>query len=159
MFWIWHKLVTWLNMSVWVCLFILCGAAFLLLASSHFLWFSAGVILMGVAHAAITVKGTHLASHGALSQSQVWGKMWAVFFIEVRKDWHQAEAQISGRQLKLSNNFYNWHVKKTESWVRGSFEFWGFLWKLWDIFFWILFQNSEEKMTKQKKCEKVRIVF
>lgn len=40
---------------------------------------------MGVAHAVITTKGTHLASHGALSESQVWGKFWAVFFIEVRE--------------------------------------------------------------------------
>uniref|UniRef100_A0A3B5B973 Fatty acid desaturase 6 n=1 Tax=Stegastes partitus TaxID=144197 RepID=A0A3B5B973_9TELE len=60
-----------------------CLTAFLLLGSSHFLWFSAGVLLMGVAHAVITVKGTHLASHGALSESQAWAKFWAVFFIEI----------------------------------------------------------------------------
>lgn len=42
-------------------------------------------MMMGVAHAVITTKGTHLASHGALSESQVWGKFWAVFFIEVRQ--------------------------------------------------------------------------
>ena len=59
-------------------------AAFLLLGSSRLLWFSAGVLLMGVAHAVITIKGTHLASHGALSESQAWAKFWAVFFIEVR---------------------------------------------------------------------------
>lgn len=61
-----------------------CLAAFLLLGSSRLLGFSAGVLLMGVAHAVITVKGTHLASHGALSESQAWGRFWAVFFIEVR---------------------------------------------------------------------------
>lgn len=60
-------------------------AAFLLLASPQLLCFSAGVLLMGVAHAVITVKGTHLASHGALSESRAWGKFWAVFFIEVRR--------------------------------------------------------------------------
>lgn len=60
-----------------------CVAAFLLLGSSRLLWFSAGVLLMGVAHAVITIKGTHLASHGALSESQAWAKFWAVFFIEV----------------------------------------------------------------------------
>lgn len=42
------------------------------------------MLLMGVAHAVITVKGTHLASHGALSESQAWGDFWAVFFIEVK---------------------------------------------------------------------------
>ncbi|XP_039992183.1 fatty acid desaturase 6 [Xiphias gladius] len=57
--------------------------AFLLLSSSHILRFSAGMLLMGVAHAVITVKGTHLASHGALSESQAWGRFWAVFFIEI----------------------------------------------------------------------------
>lgn len=61
------------------------SAAFLLLASSHLFCFLVGVMMMGVAHAVITTKGTHLASHGALSESQVWGKFWAVFFIEVRQ--------------------------------------------------------------------------
>lgn len=63
---------------------LLCVAAFLLLRSHHVLVFAAGVLLMGVAHAVITIKGTHLASHGSLSESQAWGKFWAVFFIEVR---------------------------------------------------------------------------
>ena len=63
---------------------VFCVAAFLLLASARLLWFSAGILLMGVAHAVITIKGTHLASHGALSESQAWGKFWAVFFIEVK---------------------------------------------------------------------------
>ncbi|KAM4623413.1 fatty acid desaturase 6 [Polymixia lowei] len=57
--------------------------AFLLLGSSQILWFAAGMLLMGVAHAVITVKGNHLASHGALSESQAWGEFWAVFFIEI----------------------------------------------------------------------------
>jgi len=39
---------------------------------------------MGVAHGIITIKGTHLASHGALSESPAWARFWAVFFIEVR---------------------------------------------------------------------------
>lgn len=59
--------------------------AFLLLGSSLIVCFLAGLVMMGVAHAVITVKGTHLASHGALSESQLWGKVWAVFFIEVRR--------------------------------------------------------------------------
>lgn len=58
-------------------------SAFLLLSSSQVCYFLLGLILMGVAHAVITVKGTHLASHGALSESTAWGQFWAVFFIEV----------------------------------------------------------------------------
>ncbi|KAM6897470.1 fatty acid desaturase 6 [Xenentodon cancila] len=57
--------------------------AFLLLGSSQLLLFSLGMLLMSVAHAVITVKGAHLASHGVLSESDAWGKFWAVFFIEV----------------------------------------------------------------------------
>ncbi|KAF7659899.1 hypothetical protein LDENG_00291600 [Lucifuga dentata] len=57
--------------------------AFLLLGSSHILWFSMGMLLMGVAHAILTIKGAHLSSHGALSESQAWGKFWAIFFIEI----------------------------------------------------------------------------
>ncbi|KAL4612900.1 fatty acid desaturase 6-like [Arapaima gigas] len=58
-------------------------AAFLLLRSSQVLWFTLGLLLMGTAHAIITIKGTHLASHGALSESRAWGDFWAIFFIEV----------------------------------------------------------------------------
>lgn len=57
--------------------------AFFLLSSSQVLLFSLGMLVMGVAHAIITIKGTHLASHGSLSESQAWGEFWAVFFIEV----------------------------------------------------------------------------
>lgn len=63
---------------------VLVSAGFLLLASSQPLYFLSGVLIMGVAHAVITVKGTHLASHGALSESPAWADFWAVFFIEVR---------------------------------------------------------------------------
>ncbi|KAF1373516.1 hypothetical protein PFLUV_G00239690 [Perca fluviatilis] len=69
--------------SILAAAFLCLPPAFLLLGSSQLLSFSAGMLLMGVAHAAITVKGTHLASHGALSESQAWGKFWAVFFIEI----------------------------------------------------------------------------
>ncbi|KAK0151687.1 Fatty acid desaturase 6 [Merluccius polli] len=57
--------------------------AFLLLGSTQPLCFAAGVLLMGVAHGVITIKGTHLASHGSLSESQAWADFWAVFFIEI----------------------------------------------------------------------------
>lgn len=72
-----------LNLSF--CLFLsLSLSAFLLLSSSQVCYFLLGLILMGVAHAVITVKGTHLASHGALSDSTAWKQFWAIFFIEVR---------------------------------------------------------------------------
>ncbi|KAM7370379.1 hypothetical protein PAMP_009932 [Pampus punctatissimus] len=72
-----------LDCSILAAAFLCLPPAFLLLASTHLLWFSVGVLLMGVAHAILTIKGTHLASHGALSESQAWGKFWAVFFIEI----------------------------------------------------------------------------
>lgn len=63
--------------------FVSLPAAFWLLSYSQGLLFALGMVVMGVAHAIITVKGTHLASHGALSESQAWAEFWAVFFIEV----------------------------------------------------------------------------
>ncbi|XP_053727992.1 fatty acid desaturase 6 [Synchiropus splendidus] len=72
-----------MDCSILAAAFLSLPAAFLLLASEHFFWFLAGVLLMGLAHSIITVKGTHLASHGALSESQAWSKFWAIFFIEI----------------------------------------------------------------------------
>ncbi|XP_026887503.2 fatty acid desaturase 6 [Electrophorus electricus] len=63
--------------------FISLPAAFWLLASCQVLYFTLGLLAMGVAHTVITVKGTHLASHGALSESLAWRHFWAIFFIEV----------------------------------------------------------------------------
>ncbi|KAI3365714.1 hypothetical protein L3Q82_010152 [Scortum barcoo] len=72
-----------IDCSILAAAFLCLPPAFLLLGSSQVQLFLAGMLLMGVAHAVITVKGTHLASHGALSESQAWGKFWAVFFIEI----------------------------------------------------------------------------
>lgn len=72
-----------IDCSILAAAFLCLPPAFLLLASAQLLWFSAGILLMGVAHAVITIKGTHLASHGGLSESQAWGKFWAIFFIEI----------------------------------------------------------------------------
>ncbi|XP_060950792.1 fatty acid desaturase 6 [Limanda limanda] len=69
--------------------------AFLLLSSSQVTWFVAGVVLMGVAHAVLTIKGTHLASHGSLSESPAWAKVWAVFFIEICGSF-SAQAGVQG---------------------------------------------------------------
>ncbi|KAM3592495.1 uncharacterized protein V6R79_019975 [Siganus canaliculatus] len=72
-----------IDCSILAAAFLCLPPAFLLLSSSQLLYFSAGVLLMGVAHAVLTIKGTHLASHGALSESPAWAKVWAVFFIEI----------------------------------------------------------------------------
>lgn len=97
------------------------STAFLLLGSSQVLLFSAGMLLMGVAHAVIAFKGTHLASHGALSESQAWGNFWAVFFIEVSLT---AEGQgstnycfIGFRRIFLATQ--QKHDKQSETQVRS----------------------------------------
>ncbi|XP_038830585.1 fatty acid desaturase 6-like [Salvelinus namaycush] len=72
-----------IDITILVLAFLLLPPAFLLLGSSQVLVFVLGMVLMGVSHAVITVKGTHLASHGSLSESPAWAEFWAVFFIEV----------------------------------------------------------------------------
>ncbi|KAA0724880.1 Fatty acid desaturase 6 [Triplophysa tibetana] len=72
-----------LDCTVLTAAFLSLPAGFLLLGSSEPLYFLLGLMIMGVAHAIITIKGTHLASHGALSESSAWTDFWAVFFIEV----------------------------------------------------------------------------
>ncbi|KAJ3608539.1 hypothetical protein NHX12_025586 [Muraenolepis orangiensis] len=69
--------------SILVGAFLCLPPAFLLLGSSQPLCFAAGVLLMGLAHGVLSIKGTHLASHGALSESHTWAEIWAVFFIEI----------------------------------------------------------------------------
>ncbi|XP_062381534.1 fatty acid desaturase 6 [Sardina pilchardus] len=63
--------------------FLALPVAFYLLSFSQVLLFALGMLVMGVAHGIITIKGTHMASHGSLSESQAWGEFWAIFFIEV----------------------------------------------------------------------------
>ncbi|NXP44226.1 FADS6 desaturase, partial [Heliornis fulica] len=55
---------------------------FLCLRSAQASPFLVGVLTLGVVHHTLTVKGSHLASHNALTESKSWGKVWAVFFIE-----------------------------------------------------------------------------
>lgn len=42
-----------------------------------------GITILGVCHYTFTVKGSHLATHGALTESKRWSKIWALFFVEV----------------------------------------------------------------------------
>ncbi|KAL0964841.1 hypothetical protein UPYG_G00329750 [Umbra pygmaea] len=85
--------------------FLLLPPAFLLLRSSQTLVCVLGIGLMGVSHAVITVKGTHLASHGSLSESPAWAEIWAVFFIEVCGSF-TAKAGVSGH-VKLHHAHTN----------------------------------------------------
>lgn len=59
------------------------STGFLCLRSAQAIPFLAGVLTLGVVHHTLTVKGSHLASHNALTESKSWGKVWAIFFIEV----------------------------------------------------------------------------
>lgn len=58
-------------------------AGFLCLRSENVLVFALGVTILGLCHYTLTVKGSHLAIHGALTESKRWSKIWALFFVEV----------------------------------------------------------------------------
>lgn len=60
-----------------------CPAGFLCLRSDNVLVFVLGIAILGVCHYTLTVKGSHLATHGALTESRCWSKIWAHFFVEV----------------------------------------------------------------------------
>lgn len=47
-------------------------------------------------HHTLAVKGSHLASHNALTESKAWGKVWAVFFIEVSRVWEADPESLVG---------------------------------------------------------------
>lgn len=63
--------------------FVALPLGFVLLRSPSPLLFSMAVLLLGVCHAVITVKGAHLSSHYTLSRSPLLNRLWAIFFIEV----------------------------------------------------------------------------
>ncbi|XP_064584823.1 fatty acid desaturase 6 [Zonotrichia leucophrys gambelii] len=71
------------DVSILACSFLLLPAGFLCLRSAQAIPFLAGVLTLGVVHHTLTVKGSHLASHNALTESKSWSKVWAVFFIEL----------------------------------------------------------------------------
>ncbi|XP_048343674.1 fatty acid desaturase 6 [Sphaerodactylus townsendi] len=63
--------------------FLFLPVGFLLLRSDSIFSFLMGIVVLGVAHFTITVKGSHLASHSSLVESKSWGKVLAIFFEEV----------------------------------------------------------------------------
>ncbi|NWZ98588.1 FADS6 desaturase, partial [Nesospiza acunhae] len=71
------------DISILACSFLLLPAGFLCLRSAQAIPFLAGVLTLGVVHHTLTVKGSHLASHNALTESRSWSKVWAIFFIEL----------------------------------------------------------------------------
>ncbi|XP_006869744.1 PREDICTED: fatty acid desaturase 6 [Chrysochloris asiatica] len=58
-------------------------AGFLCLRFGNVLVFALGISILGVCHYTLTVKGSHLATHGALTESKRWSKIWELFFVEV----------------------------------------------------------------------------
>ncbi|XP_051013836.1 fatty acid desaturase 6 [Acomys russatus] len=58
-------------------------AGFLCLRFHNILAFAAGITILGVCHYTLTVKGSHLASHSALTESKRWSKILMIFFMEV----------------------------------------------------------------------------
>ncbi|XP_019321852.2 fatty acid desaturase 6 isoform X1 [Panthera pardus] len=58
-------------------------AGFLSLRSENVLVLALGIIILGVCHYTLTVKGSHLATHGALTESKRWSRIWELFFVEV----------------------------------------------------------------------------
>ncbi|XP_060749160.1 fatty acid desaturase 6-like isoform X1 [Tachysurus vachellii] len=72
-----------LDCTILASVFIILPIAFLLLSSPQVCYFMLGLVVMGLAHAVITVKGTHLASHGVLTESTTWTQFWNIFFTEV----------------------------------------------------------------------------
>uniref|UniRef100_A0A452TRL3 Fatty acid desaturase 6 n=1 Tax=Ursus maritimus TaxID=29073 RepID=A0A452TRL3_URSMA len=58
-------------------------AGFLCLRSENVLVLGLGITILGVCHYTLTVKGSHLATHGALTESKGWSKVWELFFVEV----------------------------------------------------------------------------
>ncbi|XP_036053286.1 fatty acid desaturase 6 [Onychomys torridus] len=58
-------------------------AGFLCLRFHSVLAFTTGITILGICHYTLTVKGSHLATHGALTESKRWNKILMIFFVEV----------------------------------------------------------------------------
>uniref|UniRef100_A0A8C5K975 Fatty acid desaturase domain family, member 6 n=1 Tax=Jaculus jaculus TaxID=51337 RepID=A0A8C5K975_JACJA len=58
-------------------------AGFLCLRFENVLVFAVGITILGVCHYTLTVKGSHLATHSALTESKRWSKILMLFFVEV----------------------------------------------------------------------------
>ncbi|XP_009693169.1 PREDICTED: fatty acid desaturase 6, partial [Cariama cristata] len=78
---------------------------FLCLRSAQAIPFLVGVLTLGVVHHTLTVKGSHLASHNALTESKSWGKVWAIFFIELCSAFTAEQATYN--HVKIHHGYTN----------------------------------------------------
>ncbi|XP_077183998.1 fatty acid desaturase 6 isoform X2 [Paroedura picta] len=85
--------------------FLLLPVGFLLLRSYNVFSFLLGIVILGVAHYTITAKGSHLASHNSLVESKSWGKVLAIFFLEVCSAF--TAEQGSYNHVKLHHGYTN----------------------------------------------------
>nr|XP_056719014.1 fatty acid desaturase 6 [Euleptes europaea] len=85
--------------------FLILPGGFLLLRSDSIFSFLLGIVVLGMAHYTITVKGSHLASHSSLVESKSWGKVLAVFFLEVCSSF--TAEQGSYNHVKLHHGYTN----------------------------------------------------
>ncbi|KAF1610060.1 UNVERIFIED_CONTAM: Fatty acid desaturase 6, partial [Eudyptes robustus] len=93
------------DISILTCSFLLLPAGFLCLRSAQAIPFLAGVLTLGVVHHTLTVKGSHLASHNALTESKSWGKVWAIFFIELCSAFTAEQATYN--HVKIHHGYTN----------------------------------------------------
>ncbi|XP_010184757.1 PREDICTED: fatty acid desaturase 6, partial [Mesitornis unicolor] len=93
------------DISILACSFLLLPAGFLCLRSAQAIPFLVGVLTLGVVHHTLTVKGSHLASHNALTESKSWGKVWAIFFIELCSAFTAEQATYN--HVKLHHGYTN----------------------------------------------------
>ncbi|KGL86110.1 Fatty acid desaturase 6, partial [Charadrius vociferus] len=93
------------DISILACSFLLLPAGFLCLQSAQAVPFLAGVLTLGVVHHTLTVKGSHLASHNALTESKSWGKVWAIFFIELCSAFTAEQATYN--HVKIHHGYTN----------------------------------------------------
>ncbi|KAM9119161.1 fatty acid desaturase 6 [Pangshura tecta] len=85
--------------------FLILPAGFLCLQSNNALLFLLGIFILGIVHHTVTVKGSHLASHNALTESKSWGKVWAIFFLEVCSAFTAEQAYYN--HVKLHHGYTN----------------------------------------------------
>ncbi|KAM6050059.1 fatty acid desaturase 6 isoform 1-T1 [Theristicus caerulescens] len=93
------------DISILTCSFLLLPAGFLCLRSAQAIPFLVGVLTLGVVHHTLTVKGSHLASHNALTESKSWGKVWAIFFIELCSAFTAEQATYN--HVKIHHGYTN----------------------------------------------------
>uniref|UniRef100_A0A8C5R3P3 Fatty acid desaturase 6 n=1 Tax=Leptobrachium leishanense TaxID=445787 RepID=A0A8C5R3P3_9ANUR len=72
--------VDWSIIGFAICLL---PAGFLCVGSHTPLLWVLGILILGLSHSVLSVKGGHMASHRALCTSPSFGRFWAIFFVEV----------------------------------------------------------------------------